>query len=186
MRHAAIVSLGLLITAAAPADEPPLPPAGDVGIDPAALERLKARAEKAGSDAVVIVKDGRLVADWTFGRPPGPIEAMSATKSIVALAVGRLIDQGKIRSLDQPLCDFYPEWRQGRKRRVTIRHLLNHTSGLQNDPHASEIDASPDFVQFALAADLGDDPGARFAYNSTGRRGTSSTTPWSPTSRRSG
>jgi CubicO group peptidase (beta-lactamase class C family) len=149
------------------AEDAPFPPANaaDVGIDGAALERLKTRAEKAGSDAVVVVKDGKLIADWDFGKPRGPIEAMSATKSIVNLAVGRLIDEGKIKSLDQPVCEFYPEWRQGRKAQITVRHLLNHTSGLQNNPKAGEIYASPDFVQFALAAELSDDPGARCAYN---------------------
>jgi CubicO group peptidase (beta-lactamase class C family) len=114
---------------------------------------------------VVIVKDGKLVADWTFGKPEGPIEAMSATKSIVSLAIGSLIDQGKIKSLDQPVSDFYPEWKRGRKRQITIRHLLNHTSGLENKPITREIYDSPDFVQFALAAELGDDPGSRFSYN---------------------
>ena len=86
-----------------------------VGIDPAALERLKIRAGRANSDAVLIVKDGKIIADWTFGKSAGPIEAMSATKSVVNLAVGRLIDQKKIKSIDQPVFDFYPEWKQGRK-----------------------------------------------------------------------
>lgn len=37
------------------------------GVDARALHRLKQRAEETGSDAVVIVKDGRLIADWDFG-----------------------------------------------------------------------------------------------------------------------
>jgi CubicO group peptidase (beta-lactamase class C family) len=90
---------------------------------------------------------------------------MSATKSVVSLAIGRLIDEGKVKSIDQPVCEFYPEWKQGRKRQITIRHLLNHTSGLQNDWTSPEIYDSPDFVQYALAAELSDDPGAKFAYN---------------------
>ena len=80
---------------------------GAVGIDLVALERLKKRAEQTDSDVVVVVKDGKLVADWTFGKDRGPIHAMSATKSVVGLAVGRLIDDGKITSLDQPVCEFY-------------------------------------------------------------------------------
>jgi CubicO group peptidase (beta-lactamase class C family) len=148
-------------------DEPPFPRAepAAMGINPAALEQLKERATQAKSDALMIVKDGKLIVDWTFDQPVGPIEAMSATKSIVNLAIGRLIDQKKIRSLDQPVADFYPEWNQGRKRQITIRHLLNHTSGLQNDSKNDEIYVSPDFVQLALAAELSDDPGARFFYN---------------------
>ena len=39
-------------------------------------------------------KDGALVGEWYFGRPRGPIEAMSATKSVVNLAIGRLIHTG--------------------------------------------------------------------------------------------
>ena len=138
----------------------------ELGIDQTALERLHKRAAEADSDAVVIVKNGRLVADWDFGQPRGPIEAMSATKSIVSLAIGRLIDSGKIKSLDQPVSDFYPEWKQGRKKLITIRHLLNQTSGLQNEPITTvEIYPSPDFVQLALAAELSDDPGSKFSYN---------------------
>jgi CubicO group peptidase (beta-lactamase class C family) len=162
-----VALLTFLLTCSAPDDDQAFPAArpADVGIDLAALERLKKRAEQAGSDAVVVVKDGKIVADWTFDKPAGPIEAMSATKSVVNLAIGRLIDQKKILSIDQRVSDFYPEWKQGRKRAITIRQLLNHTSGLQNNPITTEIYASPDFVQFALAAELSDEPGARFAYN---------------------
>jgi CubicO group peptidase (beta-lactamase class C family) len=78
------------------------------------LERPRRRAKESGSDAVVIIRDGRLVADWDFGRERGPIEAKFVTKSIVNLAIGRLMDQGKIKSLDQPVSDFHPEWNQGR------------------------------------------------------------------------
>ncbi len=144
----------------------PCAAAVEVGIDQAALERLHKRAAEADSDAVVIVKNGRLVADWDFGQPRGPIEAMSATKSIVSLAIGRLIDSGKIKSLDQPVSDFYPEWKQGRKKLITVRHVLSQTSGLQNEPNTTvEIYPSPDFVQLALAAELSDDPGSKFSYN---------------------
>jgi CubicO group peptidase (beta-lactamase class C family) len=146
-------------------DDFPKAEPGAVGIDLGAFERLKKRAEQTDSDAVVVVKDGKLVAEWTFGKDLGPIHAMSATKSVVGLAVGRLIDDGKITSLDQPVYEFYPEWDQGRKRQITIRHLLNHTSGLQNNLLAGEIYNSHDFVQYALAADLSDDPGAKFSYN---------------------
>jgi CubicO group peptidase (beta-lactamase class C family) len=151
----------------AKADDGPFPFAtpADVGSDAAALERLKTRAEKAESDAVVVVKDGELIADWDFGKLRGPIEAMFMTKSITNLAIGRLIDQGKIASLDQLVCEYYPEWQQGRKAKITVRHLLNHISGIQASPFNGEIYNSPDHVQFALAAELSHDPGIYFEYN---------------------
>jgi CubicO group peptidase (beta-lactamase class C family) len=80
--------------------------------------------------------------------------------------IGRLVDEGKIKSLDQPVSDFYPEWKQGKKQLITIRHLLNHTSGLQNEPITTiEIYPSPDFVKLALAAELTGAPGSEFRYN---------------------
>ena len=87
---------------------------------------------------------------------------MSATKSIVSLAIGRLIDQGKIKSRHQLVSDFFLEWKQGRKRLITIRHLLNHTSGLDDKPTTQEIYHSPDYVQFALVVEVAADPGSRF------------------------
>ncbi len=160
MRPALVaISLSCLLAAGPPADAGPR-------VDQRALARLLKRAEESRSDAVVIYRDGQLVGQWYFGRPQGPIEAMSATKSIVNLAIGRLLYTKKIRSLDQPVSDFYPEWRQGTKRAITIRHLLNHTSGLQNLMNTQpEIYPSPDFVKLALAAELTADPGTAFAYN---------------------
>jgi CubicO group peptidase (beta-lactamase class C family) len=140
--------------------------AGHARVDPHALARLEQRAKQSGSDAVVIYQDGKLVAEWYFGKPQGPIEAMSATKSIVGLVIGRLVDTGKLASLDQPVCELFPEWRQGKKQKITIRQLLDHTSGLQNERRADiEIYPSPDFIKLALAAELSEDPGTAFRYN---------------------
>ncbi|HVT61726.1 MAG TPA: serine hydrolase [Thermoanaerobaculia bacterium] len=135
------------------------------GIDAKALAHLLERARAAHSDAVVILKDGRLAADFRFGKPAAPIETMSATKSVVNLAIGHLIYTGKIRSLDEPVATFYPEWKQGKKKAITLRQLMNHTSGLQAEPSAQEVYDSRDVVQLALAAELAHDPGTDFFYN---------------------
>jgi CubicO group peptidase (beta-lactamase class C family) len=91
---------------------------------------------------------------------------MSVTKSIASLAVGRMLRDGQLTSVDTALHWFFPEWRQGRKRQVTLRHVLAHTTGLQDVPNAGqEIEPSPDVVRLALAAELVSDPGSTFAYN---------------------
>jgi len=133
----------------------------------AALQAFEAHAQASQSDAVVVLHNGRPLLDYRRpGAPAGPIEMMSCTKSLVALGIGRLIAQGKLRSIDQPVAEFYPEWRQGRKAAITLRMLLNHTSGLQNEPNATrEVYPAPDALQLALAAELSDAPGQRWAYN---------------------
>lgn len=135
-------------------------------MDEALLARLVEDAEATHSDALVVLQRGALVGEWYFGRERGPILTMSCTKSIVSLVIGTLLDDGTLASLDQPVCDFYPEWRQGRKRAITLRQLLNHTSGLQNHANAGlEVESAPDLVQLALCAELSDPPGTRWAYN---------------------
>lgn len=52
----------------------------------------------------------------------------SVTKQFTAMAVLMLAERGKL-SLDEPLTDFFPEFPAGGAR-ITVRHLLTHTSGL--------------------------------------------------------
>jgi len=136
------------------------------GLSAKAFDRLMERARQTESDALIILKDGKTVGEWYFDKPQGPIEAMSATKSVVALAIGRLLLDGRLESLDVPVHKFYPEWKQGRKAKITVRHLLAQRSGLQCERvTVPEIYGSPDFVQLALCAELIEDPGATFRYN---------------------
>lgn len=137
-------------------------------IDVAKLQILLKKAEDTHSEAVIIYKDNQLVAEKYFGigNEDRKIEAMSCTKSIVGLAVACLLTDGLIESLDTPITDFYPEWKQGQKQLITIRHLVNMTSGMQNNPNAAvEIYSSDDFVQLALTSELSKRPGEAFEYN---------------------
>lgn len=152
----------------APPPAPTLPPQETLtrlGITSKALADLLRRGADSHSDAIVIIKNDEVVGQWYFGKPQVPIETMSATKSIAALAIGCLLHDGKLKSLDEPVYDFYPEWNQGRKKLITVRQLLNHTSGLQADTGYDEINNRPDAVQLALCAELSSDPGASFVYN---------------------
>jgi len=134
-------------------------------VDAAALERLLTAARGAHSDALVVLHDGELVGAWHSNGQSEPIEAMSVTKSIVNLAIGRLVTLGALESIDVPVSRFYPEWSTGRKARITIRHILNHTSGIQANRTTEEIYASSDFVRLALDAEITSEPGSRFFYN---------------------
>jgi CubicO group peptidase (beta-lactamase class C family) len=135
-------------------------------INPERLNALVNDAKTSRSTALVVWQEGSVGLEWWFHGKPRPIETMSATKSVVNLIVGRAVTLGLLEGADTPVYTFYPEWQQGKKREITVRHLLSHTSGLQNLPNAGqEIYPSPDFVQLALAAELEDAPGTRFSYN---------------------
>lgn len=141
---------------------------GDFTINEKILQKLVDRAEQSESDALLIWQNGKLVKELYFDKPRGHIESMSATKSVVALAFGLLIADGKLESLDEPVHKFFPEWNQGQKANITIKHLLTQRSGLQSAPRTTAIYRSPDFVQLALCAELTEEPGKRWRYNNKG------------------
>lgn len=130
------------------------------------LGQILDAARATESSALVILQDGEPLAEYYAEDDFGLLHTMSVTKSVVALGVGRMLTTGDLDSLDTPVADYFPEWRQGRKQDITIRHLLSHTSGIQNERRADEeIYPSSDFVQLALTAELDHPPGEHFAYN---------------------
>ena len=46
-------------------------------------------------------------------------------KSIVSLLVGIALDEGRIKSIDQPVGDYIPEFHAGDKSKLTIREVLH-------------------------------------------------------------
>lgn len=161
----ALAAAAAAAAAPAPVPAPALPPAA---VD--ALGAIERAATESHSDALLVLRDGEVLLERygadDDGGQAGPIELMSATKSVVALGIGLLLADGHLESLDAPVSTWFPEWRQGRKADITVRMLLDHTSGLQNSPNAgAEIYPAPDVVQLALAAELDSAPGEEFAYN---------------------
>ena len=88
----------------------------------------------------IVVKDGRPVfrrayglADLEFGillEPDMVLRIGSVTKQFTAAAILQLVDAGKL-ALDDDLSKYVDGYDTG-GRRVTIEHLLTHTSGIPN------------------------------------------------------
>lgn len=129
------------------------------------LKDILAQAKFYKSDRVIVIQNGTEILNYSSNNKNTPIEAMSATKSIVGLAIGIAITEGKIASLDVPVSSFFPTWKGTDKASITLRQLLNHTSGLQADSNTQSIYKSKDFVKFALEAPLATKPGSAFFYN---------------------
>lgn len=129
------------------------------------LQNISQRANESQSDIVLITHQGRFIQMCGELKQYQPFETRSVTKSFVSLAVGLLLQEGRIPSIDTPVYYFFPEWNQGYKKEITIRHLLNHTSGLQIEGNGAEFYRFPDAVKMALASELETIPGTHFQYN---------------------
>jgi CubicO group peptidase (beta-lactamase class C family) len=149
-------------------------PRGDaekLGFDGPALDRLIAAARDAQTDALLIVKDGRIVCERYFRGRRGRIQLMSVTKFLTAMAIALLVEEGKIASLDAPLSTWFDEWGKGPRATVTLRHVMAHTSGIacgrdaKGRPSARKLNEEKDKVAYVRRQPLTDVPGEKFAYN---------------------
>lgn len=129
------------------------------------IDRIVQRAVESESDSLVIVQDGKTVIEREFRADHGPQSMQSITKSICALAIAMLIEDGKIPSFDAPMTTWIPAWENdSRKRTITLRMLLNHTAGFPDSDAA--FWKLPDLVAGAIEAPLARDPGTSFEYSS--------------------
>ncbi len=69
---------------------------------------------------------------WHHYKTTDTVHVMSATKSVVSLLIGIAVDKGLVKSIDQPVLDFFPDYtvKRGEKtiQQVTIRRLLTMTA----------------------------------------------------------
>ncbi len=140
-------------------------PKGDAKHGGEALDLLIGEAERRDTDAILILKDGKVVCERYFGRKPDPCYLMSVTKAFAAIAVAMLLDEGKIPSLDAPLSTWFPEWAEGDKAKVTLRHVLTHTSGIEHGADALALNAQKDRLAYVRQARLAKPPGTEWSYN---------------------
>jgi len=104
----------------------------------------------------------------------------SVSKTVSSVIVGIAKTRGDFKAgLDTPLLSFFDPSRvknvDDRKRRVTLRHVLTMTTGLDwneevayDDPKndASLMEASEDWVQYVIDRPMAQEPGKVFHYSS--------------------
>ncbi|HKR60007.1 MAG TPA: serine hydrolase [Pyrinomonadaceae bacterium] len=165
------------------------------GVDRAALAKLTATIQEwpeLGVHAILIERHGKLVYESYFdgfderwGTSLGRVsmtanslhDLRSVTKSVISALSGIALSEGAIKSLDQPVVEWFPEFPElnnSDRRRVTLAQVLSMTSGLkwnedvpytnpQNDEIRMTRDAQP--LRYALSVPFAIEPGKDFTYN---------------------
>ncbi len=128
--------------------------------------------------SLMVIRHGSVILDAYFYPYDGTIyhDLASVTKSLMTTLIGIAADQGKL-DLDRPVLSFFPDRtianRDARKERITVRHLVSMSSGLDcteedGERTQQEMRASPDYVQFVLDRPVAWEPGTHFVYCSPG------------------
>jgi CubicO group peptidase (beta-lactamase class C family) len=129
----------------------------DAGVDPAAIARIWSAVEnlyRSGihpAIALCVRHHGKVLIDRAIGHAAGngpddppdfpttpatpdtPFGLLSATKAVTAMIV-HLLDQRNLLRLDDPVCEYIPEFGLRSKQWITLRHVLTHRAGLPNLP----------------------------------------------------
>lgn len=146
--------------------------------------------------ALAVARDGQLIYSRGFGfaeretkqtmQPDALFRISSISKCLTAVAVLRLVEQGKLR-LDDRVFDLLrlraPRDFDERWKKVTVRQLLEHRGGWDSEKSPDPMFLSPVIVRkmggnhpastatilrYMLGQDLDFDPGERFGYSNFG------------------
>lgn len=108
----------------------------DVGMDSKMLSELEPMilSQYRNINGIVVVRKGKIVFERYYNGygSKDTFHVASATKSVVSALIGIAIDKGYIKSVDQKVLDFFPEYcfnpAEIQKQAITIRQLLTMTA----------------------------------------------------------
>ena len=126
----------------------------------------------------VVFKKGYGFADFEWKIPNTPdtkFRIGSITKQFTSTVIVQLVDEGKL-SLDATLSSVLPYYRTDTGSKITVHHLLTHTSGIPSytglPNFMRDVSRNPygvrEFVEKYCSGDLEFEPGSRFLYNNSG------------------
>lgn len=161
-------------------DEPEL-----AGLNTHILDRTDDIIEKAIRDSVfpgaqfAVVRNGILVKNKAYGyhtyeknfpvKTSDIYDLASLTKVMATTtAVMKLVDENKL-GLKTGVSAFFPAFNSGTKKKITIQHLLEHTSGLPAfKAYGDEVSSKEQLLAAVLAEPLEEKPGIKMVYSDLG------------------
>ncbi|RIL05072.1 MAG: hydrolase [Proteobacteria bacterium] len=100
--------------------------------------------------------------------PDTPFRIYSASKAVTAMVVHLLDERGALH-IDDPVCEYLPEFGVGSKRHITIAHVLCHRAGIPNLPEGAMdldlLETPEQIVRMLAAMPLVSRPGRELAYH---------------------
>ncbi|MCI0513042.1 beta-lactamase family protein [candidate division KSB1 bacterium] len=146
-------------------------------LNPTLLDSAFIQAEKTGFiDGLLVICNGYLVREKYYRgfTKDSPHDIRSDSKSFLSALVGIALEKGYLKSLDDKVFDYFPEYLapnlDPRKLQITLRHLLTMRMGIEDESKDDyrvyfEIYRSANWVKTTLEYPLIFAPGERMRYN---------------------
>lgn len=136
--------------------------------------RVEDALESSGTLAFLVIKDDVIIAErYLHGHSEtGISQVFSTSKSITSILIGAAIDDGLIKSVNDPVTDYVPELIDGGFGNVTIENLLNMQSNMDyfesDNPFAEHVifNFTDQLEQEILKLEVRKTPDTEFRYKS--------------------
>jgi CubicO group peptidase (beta-lactamase class C family) len=138
-------------------------------------EELKVLNEQRQTKSFLVIKNDSIVFEKYYdGYDENSLSnSFSVAKSIVVSLMGKAIMEGKIKGLDQPVSDYFDEYKEGLASELTVGDLASMSSGMKwNEKYYSVINITSesyftnDLRSVILRQKIIDKPGQSFRYSS--------------------
>lgn len=145
-----------------------------VTADTAAIKNLSNEAREIPSlRSLIIQQNGTKLVEEYFrnGRPGRAMNTKSASKSIISLLAGIAVDKGFIKSVDDRISSYLPEYFENiddsLKHSITVKDVLTMRTGLETTSfhNYGAWVTSDDWVAWALERPMDDRPGGDMRYS---------------------
>ncbi len=129
--------------------------------------------QKYESVAFLVIKNDTILFEkyWEDYTDSSLSNTFSVAKSFIGLLIGAAIQDGYIKSTDEPVANYLSEFNTDERKNITIKHLLQMTSGIDfgesyGDPFGFMAKAyyGNDLYELTIKKPLEDSPGAIWAY----------------------
>jgi CubicO group peptidase (beta-lactamase class C family) len=137
--------------------------------------QLRNKLQQIKSNALIVIRNDSLVYEeyWDGFSKKTISNSFSVAKSIVSTLIGIALQEGKIKSLDDPASNYIPSFNRDDQKKVTIRHLLTMSSGSDWDEAYSSLFSittkayyGNNLEELAVSVNIVDTPGKRWYYKS--------------------
>lgn len=146
---------------------------GQTLVNGAALDEARSRFGQFDRlHTVIAAHQGEIFFEETWGGPGPmiPVNIKSVSKTVLSALVGRAIEQGLIRDVDQPITELLPSLpatANPRLHEITVGNLLSMQAGLErtSGTNYGRWVASNNWIEFALSRPFVADPGGERLYS---------------------
>lgn len=157
--------------------------ASKAGLD---IELLQILSDKIDSGhyqnihSVLLIKDGKLLMEkYSGGFDRNRIHSLrSISKFLTSTLLGIAIDKGHIKSRDEPVFNFLPDYEDLKteaKNKILLKHLITMSAGLQwqesdvpygtDDNNETQMYRNGEWVRYTLSKPVISEPGINFEYS---------------------